>query len=84
MTVAELMNRISAREFAEWKAYLQIEPFGEDRDDIRSAIIACVIANCNREKGKPPFKISDFVPKFKNGQPMDDEEMKLELMKLMR
>lgn len=38
MTVAELMHRMSAREFSEWMAYYRIEPFGEEVADLRHAI----------------------------------------------
>ena len=50
-----------ARIFGEWIQFYRQEPFGEDRDDVRSAIIAAVIADVNRGKGKPRAKIEDFV-----------------------
>jgi hypothetical protein len=83
MTVAELLGRISSRELTEWMAYSRLEPFGEERQDVRSAIIACTIANCNRGKNQPPYKLADFMPKFKRLIPMDDDEIKDELSKLI-
>lgn len=46
--------------------YERLEPFGEERDDLRSAQIAQLIANANRDpKRKPqPFKLSDFMFDF--------------------
>ena len=57
-------------------AYYNIEPFGEYRADIRSAIVACVIANVNRGKNKPAYKVEDFMPKFEPPKQMSDDEIR--------
>jgi hypothetical protein len=46
-------------------AYYQLEPFGVERDDLRSGIIAATIANSNRDpkKQKKPFTPEDFMLK---------------------
>lgn len=55
---------MSSRQLSEWVAYNQLEPFGEERDDLRAAIIASVIANAlGGRKGKK-FKPKDFMPDF--------------------
>ncbi|MGE5619531.1 MAG: DUF4035 domain-containing protein [Sphingomonadaceae bacterium] len=64
MTVAELLSRISSRELTEWIEYAKLEPFGEERADLRAAIVAATIANVYRRKGSKPFKPSDFMPAF--------------------
>jgi hypothetical protein len=64
MTVEELLNRMSARELVSWQAYSMIEPFGEERADLRAGIIAATIANVNRKKGRKPYKPSDFMVEF--------------------
>jgi hypothetical protein len=46
----------------EWQIYESIEPFGEQRADLRAGIIASVIANVNRGKGQKPFTATDFMP----------------------
>lgn len=48
----------------EWIAYYQLEPFGEERADMRAAIIASTIANVNRSKGQKAYKVEDFMPRF--------------------
>lgn len=58
-------------------AYSQVEPFGEERADLRSAIIACIIANVNRGKDQKPFEVSDFMPKFDPLEEQTEEQMKL-------
>lgn len=45
-------------------AYSQVEPFGEHRGDVRSAIVAQTIANVNRGKGRKPYTLDDFIPKY--------------------
>lgn len=48
-----------------WYAYGNIEPFGEERADLRAGIVASTIANCHRDpsKGKA-FQAGDFMPRF--------------------
>lgn len=61
-TIRELEARMSSREFSEWIAYSGIEPWGEDRADLRAGILASLTANINRGKGAKPFRPSDFMP----------------------
>ena len=57
---------MSSREFAEWMAYYEIEPFGEERADWRAGMIAATIANIFRDtkKRRKPYKPQDFMPKL--------------------
>ncbi len=59
---------MSSREFAEWLALYGMEPFGDARADLRSGIVASVIANVNRDpkKRRRPYKPEDFVPRFES------------------
>ncbi len=41
-----------------------MDPFGQDRADLRTATVAAVIANANRGKGVKAFEPSDFMPRF--------------------
>ena len=59
-----MLGEISSAQFAEWMAYSRLEPWGEDRDDLRMGIVASVIANSNRGKGKKPYKPQDCMPDF--------------------
>jgi hypothetical protein len=67
--VAELQERMSSLEFAEWMEFGEIEPWGEERADVRAAIVASTVANANRDPKarKKPFTVGDFMPKF--GEP---------------
>lgn len=42
-------------------AYYQVEPFGEEREDLRAALICQTMANINRGKNTTPFKLDDFM-----------------------
>ena len=69
------MTRCNSRQFAEWQAYYQVEPWGEERADLRAGIVASTIANVNRGKGQKPFKPSDFMPDFEPKKPQTAEQM---------
>jgi hypothetical protein len=57
-----MLAQITSKQLTEWMAFYQIEPFGEERDDLRSGIVASVIANVNRGKNRKPFKPEEFMP----------------------
>ena len=71
------MKRSDSRELSEWQAFYQIEPFGEERADLRSAIIACTMANAWRGKNQRAFKLTDFMPNFEPPKQQTDAEMKI-------
>jgi hypothetical protein len=61
-------------------AYASIEPFGEERADVRAGIIASVIANVNRDRKKrpEPFSVQDFMPFIeRTPEPPEDVSHKL-------
>lgn len=61
-----LLDRLPAALFAEWQAYYSLEPWGEDRADLRAGIIASVTANVHRDAKRRPdaFTPQDFMPRF--------------------
>ncbi|TGP43471.1 hypothetical protein EN871_16825 [bacterium M00.F.Ca.ET.228.01.1.1] len=64
MSVARCQAEVSSAEFADWLAYHQIEPFGEQMADLRAGAITAAIYNVNRDtKRRPePFGPSDVIP----------------------
>jgi hypothetical protein len=62
-SVSEMLDSMSYEELCDWGLYFQIEPWGEWRDDLRSAQVAAVIANANRDPKRRPeaFQITDFM-----------------------
>lgn len=81
-TVGELLARISSRELAEWMAYYRIEPWGEERDDLRAGIVASTVANTARDPRKRPrpFRPRDFMPDF--GRPEQTWQEQLQLVEM--
>ncbi len=58
---------LGSGEFSEWKAYYAIEPFGQERDNWNTAMIAATVANYSG-KLKVAKNIDDFMfthPKIK-------------------
>lgn len=53
-------------------AYARLEPFGEERADLRAGIVAATIANVFRGEGSPEYKPHQFMPSFEEQTP---EEM---------
>lgn len=71
---------ITCRELQEWKAEYEIEPFGEERADLRAAIIASTIANCWSKKTYTP---AEFMPDFdREENPQQSVEQMQARMKL--
>ncbi len=68
-TLPEALARCDSRQFAEWQAYYELEPWGEERADLRAGIIASTIANVNRGKGQKAFSPGDFMPEFAKPPP---------------
>ena len=71
---------MSSAELTEWMAFAEVEPFGEERADLRSAIVAQVIANVNRRPGTKAYRVEDFMPKFDQRAPTPEQEVALFLM----
>ena len=53
---------MSAAEFRAWMAYYEIEPFGEERADLRAGILAATLVNINRRKGRKAVTAHELMP----------------------
>jgi hypothetical protein len=76
MTVRGLLSQIDARELKEWQIFSMIEPFGEERQDLRSAMVCATLANVNRGKNQPAYKLDDFMLRFDPKPEQSPDEMK--------
>ncbi len=76
-----MLAEMTSQQFAEWLAYSRLEPWGEERADLRMGIVAQTIANANRGKNQKPYKPQDFMPSF---EPVSDEEQTARLLAKMR
>lgn len=64
MIRSEMMERMSAQEFAQWGVFLSVEPFGDMRRDLHAAIIASTIANMSGKTLRKEASAADFIPNF--------------------
>lgn len=71
--VNRMLRSMSGQDLAEWIAYSEQEPFGEERADLRMAILGSFLGNVFYQsltgKEDAPFDVSDLMPKF--GKPKE-------------
>ena len=67
-TVTEL-SKMPAAEFAEWLAYYRHSPFGDERADLRTGIVASTVANAMAGRPGKSWTAKDFMPEFGRSQP---------------
>jgi hypothetical protein len=60
--VGELTATLSSRELTEWQAFATLESLGDQRADLRMAIVCSTFANIHRGKRKKAFTPRDFMP----------------------
>lgn len=76
--MAEWQDAMSSHEFAEWMAFAKVQPFGELRNDFRSASLQALIANVNRDpKKSKPLTPQMFMPDFEKA--LDEQEEQEEI-----
>jgi len=70
-----------------WEAYYRIDPWGEERADIRSAIIAYTFALAHSKRGRKP-KLVDFMPNYERVENrrsgMPDKQFAANLLKIFK
>jgi hypothetical protein len=64
VNVDAMLRRITAKQFREWLAYAELEPFDETRADYRTADIVRAIYNVHRGRGQQPIALEDAVLRF--------------------
>jgi len=81
MSVREAQSRIDSAEFAEWIAFNNLEPIGEERGDRRAAVIAQTVANAHAQ-GRHHFQLDDFMLRYGPPKKQTAAEMKAILMQV--
>ena len=56
-----MLREMTAKQFDEWLAYYQLEPFGILADDAIAAHWKAIYANAHRKKGKQAIKVEKFL-----------------------
>lgn len=63
-----ILRELPARLWQEWQAFYGIDPWGEERADLRAGIIASAAISPYCKKGQTPQPI-DFMPFARRGKP---------------
>lgn len=79
-----MLADMSALSLAEWMAYFELDPWGEERADLRSGIIASTLANINRGRNTPAFSPLDFMPYTRVDRHISEAEIERKLDNFMR
>lgn len=75
-----LLDQISASQFQRWLDVYQVQPFGEDRADLRMGIqTAAMLSPFARRQMKP----SDFMPRFTPRKRQNVTDMKAEGLRML-
>lgn len=72
---------MSAKEFAEWVAFFELEPWGWEADSFHAAMVSAMIANTVRDpkKRRRPWEPADFMPipdKASDKKPVDQDHLR--------
>lgn len=71
------VEQMPASRLVEYMAAFQIDPWGEERADLRAGYVAATQYNVNRQRGQRSLKVSDFVPDFKPKKKQTAKEMEM-------
>lgn len=70
-----MLEEMPWRVFVRWQQYNEVEPFGEDRADLRAAIIAWTMATVMTDKKhRRKLTLESFMPTFKQRKKTDEEK----------
>ena len=69
-----LIDMLTSRQLGDWLAFMSIETIGDERADLRTAIMAMSLNNRWRGKNEPPTKPTDYMPHYR-AQEQTPEQM---------
>ena len=85
------MSRLTSAQFAEWIAFLNIEPLEDHRNDALLGQLLSMTGNVNRAENTEPFEPGDFMPWIERApkksdavEPIDPETQTKRLMALFK
>ena len=79
MTVSQMLRQMSAAELERWKIYWRYEPWGEERGDLRSGIVAAAVVASQGGKARA----ADFMPRFgpREADPVKEARRQMEVIR---
>ena len=76
-----MLELISYEQFLEWRAFDELDPFGEERMDIRIADIVTTLANVNRRQHSSAYTRDQFMLYFGDNKRVIPDKQPWEQMK---
>lgn len=82
MSPTVMLGALRPSELGLWAALWAVDPWDEQRADLRAGVVASVLANVNRDSKRrgTPFRPVDFMPY----RQMDDDERQRDLSRRLR
>lgn len=81
--VDALARSLTAKQFAAWEHYAQLDPFSERRADYRAASIVQMLANIHRGQKQQAYSLQDFLLEFEvEEKPAQTWQEKLAIAKM--
>jgi hypothetical protein len=79
-----MLRGMTKRQFLEWHAFSELEPFDAERDDIRFASVVQALMNIfrDRKRRSSPFTLDDAMLKFGDA-PRRERKQSWQSMKMM-
>jgi hypothetical protein len=80
-----MLRGITKRQFLEWHAFSELEPFDAERDDIRVASIVQALMNIfrDRKRRSSPFTLDEAVLRFGDAPKREHRQKSWQSMKMM-
>jgi len=69
VNVRQMLSEISNKELIEWMVFADLEPFDEERADVRAAAIRATLLNIHRRQGTPVVTPLECMTHFGDSEP---------------
>lgn len=81
----EMLEKVSSKELTEWMLFYEIEPWGTYTDMYGPSMVASTLLNVHRDKKKrrEPIKPSDIMPRWDDGDDIEDSVMQVRQLNAM-
>lgn len=75
-----MLTEMRPSELGMWAAFYAVDPWTEERADLRAGTVAAVIANVHRSRDREPFEATDFMPFREKKKPSMAQRMRAFLL----
>lgn len=79
----EMLEAMHPVTFRRWREFSAIDPFGEERADLRMGILAAHLGNLLKGRKGRDFKPIDFIPEFQRRRQMPAEAVQAKVHNIM-